>query len=165
MGTTPTFTPMQLGQMLAAAFQNYWTGANALAVATYNKAVATAKSQGLPTPTPPMLTVVNVNLVVQLEEQSAAAPDSVTPAQWAAVTAQVPYVPVVNPPAPAGPVLYTIGAAEPTLPGFYAVWASNNQPIADGTIINASNMAQPDGHTYIAHTFGFAGSVAAQMVS
>lgn len=160
--STSQVTPASLGAQMAAAFSAYFAAQNALAVASYNSAVVKAVSFGVAPPAPPMMTAVNTDLIIQLEEQSAAAPNSVTAAQWAQITAQVQYVPVTAPPVPASPVKYTIGAAEPTLPGFYAVSSSTNQPIVDATVIDASNMTDPDGHTYVAHTFGFAGSVAAQ---
>jgi hypothetical protein len=140
MGTNPTPSVTLLAQELTNAWTLAYTALNNAAVAAYTKGVAAAEALGQPLPTPPMQTIVNGNVVLQLEEQENANPGSTTGAQWAAALYTYQYIPTTPPPAPLR--LYSLGAI--VAPGMYVLTTTGAWP-ADGAEIEIN------GSNYIAH--------------
>lgn len=167
MSTVPT--PLEIAQLGADHAQKMFGALNAAAIAVYNKAVAsyyavygTHPGPGAPPlPAPPMLSTVDASMYIQLSGEI-----NVLDSEWAKVVISFPYIPVNPPPPTPATPLYTIGAPNPYMQGFFAVSVSTNahDDLRDGTKIVAENMATPDGHSYMIHVYGF-GNVLAQMTS
>lgn len=168
MSTLPT--PLEIATLGAANEAKMYGAINAANIAIWNKAIASytaiygtqPNSSAPPEPPPPMLTLVDQGLYIQLSQEA-----DVPGSAWMKVLIQVQYVPVAPPPPTPTAALYTIGAANPYMPGFFAVSVSTNahSDLADGIRIGPNNNANhDDAHQYVLHVYGFAGSVLAQMV-
>jgi hypothetical protein len=155
-------TPAQIAAIGAANAAAMYGAMNANNIALYNKNVA-----AFPLTQPPELFLFSSALYIQFSLEASANPSANI--DWSECVTMVTYVPVPVPPAPASNPIYTIGAPDPYMPGFYAVSVNTNShsDLADGTKITPANNSNPgDPHTYVIHGYGLdGGEVLAQMTS
>lgn len=136
-----------LSAQMAAMFKAAFDPRNTSAIAAYNKAVVVAAALNDPAPTPPMLTVVNYDLIQQYEAQANAGGQPT----WAGILMDIQYVP---PPPP--PVAASLELGAQLAPGIWKLIVNSGAGPSD---------AQPfslNGVNYIAHWAGPFGPVYAQ---
>lgn len=123
-----TQTPAVSAQEWIQALSAWATQSNATLIAEYEQGLATAKTEGIAPPTPPLLYSVNGPLILQIENQENASPGSTTAAQWADIITQAPMP--APAPAPATPsVTLTLIAA-----GLWKVTVNSGFGPSDGQV-------------------------------
>lgn len=128
MGTGPTTSVGQLASLLVAVLTSDVQTKNANALLTYNNAVAEAKRDGTPAPTPPMLTKLNAAVASQFATLVESGTDPNT-LPWGSAYFQYQYTPITQPPPSAQLSFVPI----PSSPGLYEAMTGDGSWNAGGT--------------------------------
>src|SRR6266850_847667 len=137
-------------QAMIRALKQVASAENQSSIIMYNNTLASIKGQNmwlasqnlppLPIPPPPMIKIVDEDLVKQLESESGIGQIPKQDDRWGKVFLLIQYVPIVPPAPVALPVI--IGAETIYYPGFFDTVSGDGPAVPIGTVVNQT------GHSY-----------------